>query len=73
MVYGSSSSEEVLILRRFRDEKLKKQSLGDYLCDVLRIVSTFVKIFKNSSVVNQFTKRQLDKFVCKLKTQNKKL
>ena len=74
MVYGSSASEEVLILRRFRDEKLKKTIIGRlFIVTYYGFSPLFVKIFKNSSVVNQFTKRQLDKFVCKLKTQNKKL
>lgn len=71
MVYGSSDSDEVLILRRFRDEKLKKTFIGRLFILVYYGFSPlFVKIFKNSRIVNQIIKRQLDKFVDKLKYQN---
>ena len=71
MVYGSSDSDEVLILRRFRDEKLKKTFIGRlFILFYYGFSPLFVKIFKNSRIVNQIIKIQLDKFVDKLKYQN---
>ena len=71
MVYGSSDSNEVLILRRFRDEKLKKTFIGRlFILIYYGFSPLFVKIFKNSRIVNRIIKRQLDKFVDKLKYQN---
>ena len=71
MVYGSYESSEVLVLRRFRDEKLKKTVLGKiFIANYYVFSPLFVKCFKNVAFVNLFIKKQLDRWVNYLREKN---
>lgn len=71
MVYGSYESSEVLVLRRFRDEKLKKTILGKiFIANYYVFSPLFVKCFKNVAFVNLFIKKQLDRWVNYLREKN---
>ena len=71
MVYGSYNAPEVLILRRFRDEKLNKTIIGRLFIGIYYTFSPlFVKCFKNVKFINLFIKKYLDHFVDYLKHKN---
>ena len=71
MVYGSYDAKEVLILRKFRDEKLKKTILGEiFIANYYVFSPLFVKCFKNVTFVNIFIKKCLDRWVNHLKLKN---
>jgi tetratricopeptide (TPR) repeat protein len=70
MVYGSYDAPEVMIFRRFRDEVLKKSVVGRIFIRVYYATSpSFVKIFKNSKVVNNMIKAVLDKVLEKIEKE----
>jgi hypothetical protein len=68
MVYGSYDAPEVLVLRRFRDDKLAPYLLGRLCIKLYYSFSPgFVYVFKNNKSVNKFIKLMLDKLVRKLR------
>ena len=68
MVYGSCNAPEVLILRRFRDERLNKTYAGKIFIGIYYTLSPiFVKCFKNVKFVNRIIKSYLDRYVIYLK------
>lgn len=78
MVYKSYDAPEVLVLRRFRDEKLKTNFFGRLFIVLYYTFSPiFVRAFQNNATVNAFCKRQLDRLVKRLSEkdvqQNKSL
>ena len=71
MVYGSYDAKEVLILRKFRDEKLKKTVPGKiFIANYYFFSPLFVKCFKNVTFVNVFIKKCLDRWINHLKLKN---
>lgn len=71
MAYGSYSAPEVMVLRRFRDEKLKKTLFGKILIGAYYAVSpSLVKLLQNVGFINRFIRKRLDHFVGQLKTKN---
>lgn len=67
MVYGSYDAPEVLVLRKFRDEKLAPYFWGRVGIRIYYCLSPlFVKIFRNNQIVNSMIKRVLDCWVAKL-------
>ena len=71
MVYGSYNAPEVLILRRYRDEKLTKTIAGRTFIGFYYTFSPlFVKCFKNVKFINLFIKKYLDRYVSFLKRKN---
>lgn len=72
MVYGSYNAPEVLVLRRFRDEKLMKNTFGrSFVAFYYAASPTFVKLFRNNRTVNNFCKCILDSLVERLEKQQK--
>ena len=68
MIYGSCNAPEVLILRRFRDERLNKTYAGKIFIGIYYTLSPiFVKCFKNVKFVNRIIKSYLDRYVIYLK------
>lgn len=64
MVYGSYDAPEVWVLRRFRDEVLAQSSAGRLFIQLYYASSpTFVRIFKDSVLINRFCKVCLDKWI----------
>lgn len=67
-VYGSYDCPEVWTLRRYRDEKLAKSTLGRLFIKLYYAVSPkIVKLFGKSKWFNKFFKKRLDKKVEKLR------
>lgn len=70
MVYGDYDAPEVLVLRKFRDEKLKPHFAGRIFIAVYYALSPyFVKFFRNNKSVNRSCKYLLDKFVARLRRE----
>lgn len=68
-VYGSYNSPEVMILRKYRDNKLAKTIKGRMFIKIYYKISPFlVKCFGKTEWFKKFWKRNLDKLVNKLKT-----
>ena len=66
MVYGSSESTEVLILRKYRDNVLKKNWVGrNFIYYYYKYSPQLVELFKNNRNVNSFIKKILD-FIIKI-------
>ena len=66
MVYGSYESEEVITLRRFRDNELSSHLFGRLFIKIYyKFSPLFVRLFKNSGSVNRLIKQRLDSFVGK--------
>ncbi|MDR3222958.1 MAG: hypothetical protein LBT66_04375 [Methanobrevibacter sp.] len=66
-VYGSYDSPEVRILRKFRDQKLKKTLIGRSFIKIYYAISpTIVKHFGNRKIFKHIIKRILDKIIVKL-------
>lgn len=64
MVYGSYDAPEVLVLRKFRDDKLARNLFGRIFIRIYYWLSpSIVCIFKNNKPVNKFIKSILDKWV----------
>lgn len=70
MVYGSYEAPEVMTLRNFRDEVLKKHFLGRLFIGFYYLTSPrVVSLTKNSPRINRFFKKRLDKFVDRLRSR----
>jgi hypothetical protein len=75
MIYGSYESEEVIKLRRFRDNELSSHLFGRMFIKIYyKFSPLFVRLFKNSASVNRLIKQRLDSFVGKYekKTEHNK-
>lgn len=69
-VYGSYDAPEVMALRRFRDETLKKSVLGRLFIRVYyKFSPPIAERLKNAKRTNSFVRSILDKWVCKLRDQ----
>lgn len=69
MAYGSYDAPEVITLRNFRDQVLKKYFFGRLFIGTYYLISpTFVKLTKNLPGVNRLIKNRLDKLVAKLRS-----
>ncbi len=63
-VYGSYEAQEVIVLRRFRDEILSKSLLGRIFINIYYTLSPpFANWLKNAERTNKVTKLMLDKWV----------
>ena len=72
MVYGSYDSEQVIVLRKYRDEVLDKTLFGKLFIHIYYFLSPlFVKIFTNNIIVNNLFRVFLNKLVVKF--NNKEL
>tara|TARA_R110002051_G_scaffold324708_1_gene423255 strand:+ start:75 stop:896 length:822 start_codon:yes stop_codon:yes gene_type:complete len=68
MVYGDYDSEEVLTLRKYRDDVLESNYFGRlFIRTYYSLSPTFVKIFEKNTTVNRIFKRILDGIVEKLR------
>lgn len=68
MVYKDYESNEVKILRKYRDNVLKKTIIGENFIKLYYYFSPkFVKLFKSNKTINKMCKFLLDKIVDKLK------
>ncbi|MCR9222401.1 MAG: DnaJ domain-containing protein [Alphaproteobacteria bacterium] len=66
--YGSYASPEVLTLRKYRDEVLKKKLFGRAFIRIYYLVSPqIVKLIGNNEYVNNFNRKILDRLIHKLK------
>lgn len=66
-VYGSYDAPEVIILRRFRDESLKKSALGRaFISAYYKFSPSVAERLKNAKRTNAFVRSILDKWVRKL-------
>ncbi len=66
-VYGSYEAPEVIVLRNFRDNYLKKSILGvAFINFYYSTAPTIVKVTKNMKLFNVVVKKILDKFVARL-------
>lgn len=71
MVYGSYEAPEVMTLRNFRDEVLKKYFFGRLFIGLYYLTSpSVVSLTKNSPRINGFFKKRLDKFVDRLRSRD---
>ena len=71
MAYGSYDAPEVLVLRRFRDEKLNKTFLGRvFIANYYAFSPLLVKFVKKTGIAERFIRRKLDGFVYRLRTKN---
>lgn len=71
MAYGSYDAPEVLVLRRFRDEKLNKTFLGRvFIANYYAFSPLLVKLVKKTGIAEGLIRRKLDGFVNRLKTKN---
>lgn len=69
-VYGGYDMPEVLVLRKFRDEILKKSFLGRLFIKVYYGVSPkMARKLKNHMKINQILRKVLDKLVLRVKTK----
>ena len=68
MAYGSYDAPEVLVLRRFRDEILKKTFLGRvFIANYYAFSPWLVKFVKKTGIAEMFIRRRLDRLVHRLK------
>ncbi|MBI3511566.1 MAG: hypothetical protein HY064_12965 [Bacteroidetes bacterium] len=71
MVYKSYDAPEVLVLRKFRDEKLKPYFLGRLFIAIYYSTSpVFVRMFRNNVRVNNACRWMLDKLVERLRRKD---
>lgn len=71
-VYGSYNAPEVITLRRFRDETLKKSFLGRLFIKVYyRLSPPVAERLKNAHNINKTVRKILDKWVNRLNEKNK--
>jgi len=71
MAYGSYDAPEVLVLRRFRDEKLNKTFLGRvFVANYYAFSPLLVKFVKKTGIAEKFIRKKLDGFVFRLKAKN---
>lgn len=70
-VYGDYDAEEVLILRKFRDNFLQKYLLGRSFIKLYYTISpSLAKKLKSDFAVTKLIKKLLDKFVCYLRKKS---
>lgn len=66
-VYGSYDAPEVIVLRRFRDESLKKSALGrSFIRAYYKFSPSVAERLKNAKRTNAFVRSILDKWVRKI-------
>jgi hypothetical protein len=71
MAYGSYEASEVLVLRRFRDEKLKQSFLGKvFIANYYAFSPLLVKFVQKTGFAERLIRRKLDGFVYRLRTKN---
>ena len=71
MAYGSYDAPEVLILRRFRDEKLSKTFMGRvFIANYYAFSPLLVKFVKKTGIADRLIRRKLDGFVNRLRAKN---
>jgi hypothetical protein len=71
MAYGSYNAPEVLVLRRFRDEKLNKTFLGRvFIANYYAFSPLLVKFVRKTGIAEKFIRKKLDGFVNRLRTKN---
>lgn len=71
-VYGSYDASEVMVLRKFRDNVLKRNIFGRIFIRIYYALSpSFARWLKKTTRLNLFVKCRLDKFVHKLKSNSK--
>lgn len=70
MAYGSYEASEVLVLRRFRDEKLKQSFLGRvFIANYYAFSPLLVKFVQKTGFAERLIRRKLDGFVNRLRTK----
>ena len=68
MAYGDYEHPQVMVLRKFRDEKLSNTLLGRSFVSFYYATSPhLVKLLKNQKYINQLIRNLLDRFVNKVK------
>ncbi len=71
MAYGSYDAPEVMVLRRFRDERLKKTFFGRvFIANYYAFSPLLVKFVQKTGFADRFIRRKLDGFVDRLRTKN---
>ena len=71
MAYGSYDAPEVLVLRRFRDEKLNKTFMGRvFIANYYAFSPILVKFVKKTGIADRLIRRKLDGFVSRLRAKN---
>ena len=71
MAYGSYDAPEVMVLRRFRDERLKKTFFGRvFIVNYYTFSPLLVKFVRKTGFADRFIRRKLDGFVDRLRTKN---
>lgn len=71
MAYGSYDAPEVLVLRRFRDEKLNKTFMGRvFIANYYAFSPLLVRFVKRTGFAERLIRRKLDGFVNRLRTKN---
>ena len=71
MAYGSYDAPEVKVLRKFRDEVLKKTFIGRvFIANYYAFSPLLVKIVKKTGFAERFIRRRLDRFVNRLKQKH---
>ena len=71
MAYGSYNAPEVMVLRRFRDERLKKTFFGRvFIANYYAFSPLLVKFVQKTGFADRFIRRKLDSFVDRLRTKN---
>ena len=71
MAYGSYDAPEVLVLRRFRDEKLNKTFMGRvFIANYYAFSPLLVKFVKKTGIADRLIRRKLDGLVNRLRTKN---
>lgn len=71
MAYGSYEAPEVLVLRRFRDEKLNKTFMGRvFIANYYAFSPLLVKFVKKTGIAERLIRRKLDGFVNRLRKKN---
>ena len=66
-IYGSYNAKEVWVLRRFRDEYLKKSLLGRAFIKTYYFISPkIIKLFGENKLFRKINNKLLDSFVHKL-------
>ena len=71
MSYGSYDAPEVKVLRRFRDEVLKKTFIGRvFIANYYAFSPLLVKFVKKTGFAEKLIRRRLDRFVIRLKQKH---
>ena len=71
MAYGSYDAPEVRVLRRFRDEVLKKTFIGRVcIANYYAFSPLLVKFVKKTGFAEKFIRRRLDRFVIRLRQKH---